>query len=132
MNFLSHFTFGIFTGLIIYYLTTNWLAAGIVFFIQILLILDFLFKKTINFEPLHTILAMLLLTIILYFIIPQYAWYVFFAYFTHLFLDIWVLEEIPLLYPFKKQLMYPIQNSEKYVMLGSCIGILILLISLVF
>lgn len=130
MNFWSHFTFGLFTGLLIYYITNNLTASLIVFIIQITLILDFLFKKLMNFEPLHTVIAMLGSWTVAFIFSPAFHWYVILAYFTHLFLDIFVYEEIPLLFPFKKQLMFPIENSERFVTISSLIGSLIILLLL--
>ena len=126
MNFKAHFTFGIFTALLVYYFTNSIIASLIMFTIQIMLILDFIFKKIMNFEPLHSILAMLVAWFVSFLIVPVYHWYVLLAYSSHLFLDIFVYEEIPLLYPFKKQFMYPIKNSEKFVIICSTVGSLLL------
>jgi hypothetical protein len=70
MNFLAHFTFGLFTGLSTYYFFQDWIAAAVVFGIQIVLILDFLFKKLIDFEPLHMLLALLIIWGGSYFFFP--------------------------------------------------------------
>jgi hypothetical protein len=128
MNFLSHFTFGVFTGLLVYYMSGRLLAGIFVFLIQIALILDFLFKKAIDFEPLHSLSAMIVVWLATFFVFPLYHWYVLFAYFTHLFLDIFVHEEIPLLWPSTKQLMYPIKHSEKFVQIVSVIGTLVIIV----
>jgi len=131
MNFPSHLSFGLFTGLLTYYLTQNIIAALIMFIIQIMLILDFLFKKLIAFEPLHTILALIGTWIVAFLIAPAYHWYVLLAYGSHLFLDLFVEEEIPLLYPSKKQLTYPIKKSEKYVLITSITGSAVILLILI-
>jgi len=128
MNFKSHFTFGIFTGLLAYYFTSNLIAALIVFIVQIILILDFLFKKLIRFEPLHTIIAMIITWAVAFVYFPAYHTYFLFAYFSHLFLDAFVHEEIPLLYPFKQKLMFPIKHSERFVIIMSLLGSLVLLL----
>ncbi len=131
MNFLAHLSFGIVTALLVYYLTSNMVGATIVFLFQIVLILDFVFKKIMQFEPLHTIVAMLVVWGLSYWLFPAYHWFVILAYFTHLFLDLWVHEEIPLLWPFKQQLMYPVKNSEEVVTILSCIGSIILIVLIV-
>jgi membrane-bound metal-dependent hydrolase YbcI (DUF457 family) len=128
MNFPSHLAFGMFTALLAWQLTNDVIGALILLIIQIVLILDFVFKKLIQFEPLHTALAMLVVWFIAFFAFPAYHWYFLIAYFTHLFLDIWVHEEIPLLWPFKKQLMYPIKNSEMFVIITSIIGSVMLIV----
>jgi len=130
MNFMAHFMFGLFSGLITYQISHNWTVAFIMLGVQIALILDFLFKKIIHFEPLHTLLAMLLVWMGSFFFFPAYHWYVLLAYFTHLFLDIFVYEKIPLLFPFKQALMYPIDGSEKFVIVISGVGSLLLLMIL--
>jgi membrane-bound metal-dependent hydrolase YbcI (DUF457 family) len=127
MNIKAHFMFGLFTALGVYYVTGEALPALVVFFIQVGLVLDFLFKKAINFEPLHSLIAMVTVWMATFFLWPLYHWYVLAAYFSHLFLDIFVFEEIPLLYPFKKQLMYPIKHSEKFVITVSLAGSLVFL-----
>ena len=127
MKFIAHATFGIFTALLVYYFTSSIVTSTIVFLVQIALILDFLFKKAIQFEPLHTVVAMLLVWLLAFLIFPAYHWFVLLAYFTHLFLDIFVKEEIPLLWPFKQELMYPIDHSENFVTIMSCTGSLVML-----
>jgi len=131
MNFTSHFSFGIFTGLLTYYVTQDLTAALIMFFVQIGLILDFLLNKTIKFEPFHSVAAMLVVWLVSFFLFPAYHWYVLIAYFTHLFLDIFVDEEIPLLWPTKYKLMYPIKNSERRTIIGSWIGTIVVVVLLV-
>ncbi len=127
MNFPSHFLFGVFTGLFVYYLTNNLVAAFIVFVVQIILILDFLCKRLFHFEPFHTVLAMLVFWLVSFFAFPEFHWFVFLAYFSHLFLDIFVDEDIPLLFPSKKKLMYPIEHSELFVCVTSIVGSVVIL-----
>ena len=131
MKFLTHSVFGVFTALLIFFFTQDLIAALVVFIIQIVLILDFIFKKVIKFEPLHTIIAMSVVWALSFLFFPKYNIYVLFFYFSYLFLDIFVKEDIPLLYPFKKKLMYPINHSEEFVTYLSLIGIVILIILLI-
>lgn len=98
----------------------------IVFLGQIILVLDFIFKKIIMFEPGHSLLAMFGIWAISLLFLPAYHWFVLFAYFSHLFLDLFVEEEIPLLYPSKKKLTYPIEHSELFVIVISVAGSIVL------
>lgn len=119
MNFLSHFTFGIFTALLGYYFFQDVIGALVLFFVQTGLILDFLFKKLLKFEPLHTVLAMIVAWLTAFFAWPAHHLYVIVAYGSHLFLDLWVHEEIPLLWPLKTCVVCPIKNAERFTILTS-------------
>ncbi len=126
MRFLPHALFGIFSGLVAYMITGNSVAFWVFFFVQIGLILDFINKKLGTREWLHTIMAMLIVSSVTYVTFKPYWTYVFLAYFSHLFLDIFVDEDIPLLWPFTYKLMYPMKYSENIVIWGSVIGSIVL------
>ena len=128
MNFKAHFTFGMFSGLAVYTWTNDVVAGLIMFFVQISLILDYRFKKVADFEPMHTVLAMILFWFASFMAFPSYHLYVLLSYFLHLFLDVFVDEKIPLLYPLKKQFMFPIKHSEDFIIWGSCMGMFVLVI----
>ena len=129
MKFMPHVTFGIFTGLLVYYLTSDWILGLIALLFQIGLILDFICKKLINFEPLHTFLAMAIISSIMYLIVPVWGLITLLAYFSHLILDMFVDEEIYQLAPFSmKRVQWPKKNSEMITAIGSTIGSLIMVI----
>ena len=132
MNVPAHLSFGIFSGFLVYYLTQDWVAAFLMFMIQIGLVLDYLFKKTIHFEPLHTVLALLIISLVSFVLFPAYSLFIFSAYSLHLFFDIFVEEKIPLLYPLKTKLMFPLKYSEKFVITLSLLGSLTLLFLILF
>ncbi|MBI4441483.1 metal-dependent hydrolase [Candidatus Woesearchaeota archaeon] len=127
MNFLAHLSFGVFSGLLVYKLTGNLAFAMTTFFFQVVLILDFLCKKAFRFEPLHTVLVMVAVWITTSVLFPAYHFFVLLAYSSHLFLDIFVDEEIPLLYPFRTRVSYPLRRSELVVIWCSSIGSIVII-----
>jgi len=129
MRFSAHLSFGIFSGLLIYSLTENIIYSFLVFIIQIALILDFILNKLIKKEPFHSILGMLAVSLIFFLFDMMYGIMVFIGYFTHLFLDLFVDEKIELFFPFSKRLIqYPFKYSEEYVIYGSLLLSLLLII----
>ena len=131
MNLKAHASAGLFSALAVFLATGDLTASVIVFAVQVGLILDFLFKKAIQFEPLHSLIGMIAIWVFSILLLPAYHWFVLMAYAFHLFLDIFVDEEIPLLYPSKKRISYPIESSEKIVIIASLI-ISIILIGIIF
>ncbi|RMD58108.1 hypothetical protein D6825_01965 [Candidatus Woesearchaeota archaeon] len=110
-------------------LTTNGYVALIFLTFQIGLVLDFVFKRLIGFEPLHTFLAMVFVWLLSLVFSRQLSVYVLGAYFSHLFLDLFVDEPVPLLWPFEKIISFPIKGSEWFVIVLSIAGsVLVLLI----
>jgi membrane-bound metal-dependent hydrolase YbcI (DUF457 family) len=122
MEVQAHAAFGIFTGVLGLYLTGDWIFGVLLFVIQIGLVLDFLFKKHIHFEPLHTLMAGVIVWGISLLAFPAYHWAVFIGYFSHFFLDLFVDEKIPLLYPLNFHLNFPLPYSEDVVVWGSVFG----------
>jgi len=129
MRFSAHLSFGIFSGLLIYSLTENIIYSFLVFIIQIALILDFILNKLIKKELFHSIFGLLVVTLLVFLFNRMYAAMIFIGYFTHLFLDLFVDEKIELFFPFsKRSLQYPFKYSEEYVIYGSLLLSLLLII----
>ena len=131
MNLKAHASAGLCSALAVFLATGNLTASLIVFAVQVGLILDFLFKKAIQFEPLHSLIGMIGIWAVSLLLLPAYHWFVLMAYALHLFLDIFVDEEIPLLYPSKKRISYPIESSEKIVIITSLVISTVLIIIIV-
>ncbi|MBI4344561.1 MAG: metal-dependent hydrolase [Euryarchaeota archaeon] len=127
-----HLLFGLFTGLLVYYLSREALLAGIVFAIQVGLIADALSKRLLGFEPLHTLLGMAAVSFLLAFYSPKVGGAALLAYSSHLALDLLVEEKIELLLPFSRRtVQHPVEGSEAAVMAASGAGIIAILLLLI-
>ncbi len=89
---------------------------------------SWLIEKTVGHRGFfHSLLATLLITVLLWFIYPQYALYVGLGYLSHLLLDSFNPGGVPLLWPYKKKFRLPLTfkvgSLGEFAVLISLIGV---------
>jgi len=131
MKISAHIALGLFTGLIAYYYFDISVAV-IVFVMQVGLVFDARIKKKLKWEPLHTIGFLVLVSVIMGLVNVTYGIATFLSYGLHLFVDLFVYEPLPFLWPLsKKEFTFPVKHSEKIVIIVSGMGSLIFIFKIV-
>ena len=131
MKAQTHANIGVFLGLV-GYVFFGWVGAILGFLFHVVPIADGWLRWKLRGEWMHTILGLLIGISLVGIIAPKYVWISLLSYGLHLFVDLFVDERLPYLWPISKQgYSFPLQNSEFYVNVMSAAGIVGMLLILI-